>query len=104
MTHPAHHGALLVLEDGTTLRGTGFGADGETFGEMVFNTGMTGYQDTLTDQSYCGQIVAMTAPHVGNTGVNEDAPESRRAWVSGYVVREPARLASSWGGPRELVY
>jgi carbamoyl-phosphate synthase small subunit len=102
MTHPAHHGALLVLEDGTTLRGTAFGADGETFGEMVFNTGMTGYQETLTDPSYCRQIVAMTAPHIGNTGVNEEDPESRRAWVSGYVVREPARLASSWRATRDL--
>ncbi len=88
--------AILVLEDGTTLRGTGFGADGETFGEMVFNTGMTGYQETLTDPSYCGQIVAMTAPHIGNTGVNGEDPESARVWVSGYVVREPARIASSW--------
>src|SRR6201985_1427665 len=91
--------ALLVLEDGTTLRGTGFGADGETFGEMHFNTGMTGYQQTLTDPSYCRQIVAMTAPHIGNTGVNDTDPESRQAWVSGYVVREPARLASNWRGP-----
>jgi carbamoyl-phosphate synthase small subunit len=88
--------AILVLEDGTTLRGTGFGADGETFGEMVFNTGMTGYQETLTDPSYCGQIVAMTAPHIGNTGVNDEDPESGRVWVSGYVVREPSRIASSW--------
>jgi len=94
--------ALLVLEDGTTLRGTGFGADGETFGEMVFNTGMTGYQETLTDPSYCRQIVAMTAPHIGNTGVNETDPESRQAWVSGYVVREPARLASSWRATGDL--
>jgi carbamoyl-phosphate synthase small subunit len=88
--------AILVLEDGTTLRGTGFGAEGETFGEMVFNTGMTGYQETLTDPSYCGQIVAMTAPHIGNTGVNDEDPESSRVWVSGYVVREPARIASNW--------
>jgi carbamoyl-phosphate synthase small subunit len=102
MTHPADHRALLVLEDGTTLRGTAFGADGETFGEMVFNTAMTGYQETLTDPSYCRQIVAMTAPHIGNTGVNEEDPESRRAWVSGYVVREPARLASSWRATRDL--
>src|SRR5437773_1867102 len=102
MTHPAHHRALLVLEDGTTLRGTAFGADGETFGEMVFNTGMTGYQETLTDPSYCRQIVAMTAPHIGNTGVNDEDPESRQAWVSGYVVREPARLASSWRATRDL--
>ena len=92
MTNPA----LLVLEDGTTLHGTAFGAEGETFGEMVFNTGMTGYQETLTDPSYCRQIVAMTAPHIGNTGVNDEDPESGRVWVSGYVVREPARLASSW--------
>jgi carbamoyl-phosphate synthase small subunit len=102
MTHPADHRALLVLEDGTTLRGTAFGADGETFGEMVFTTAMTGYQETLTDPSYCRQIVAMTAPHIGNTGVNEEDPESRQAWVSGYVVREPARLASSWRATRDL--
>ena len=102
MTHPADHRALLVLEDGTTLRGTAFGADGETFGEMVFNTAMTGYQETLTDPSYCRQIVAMTAPHIGNTGVNSEDPESRQAWVSGYVVREPARLASSWRATRDL--
>src|SRR6059058_6310717 len=98
MTHPA----LLVLEDGTTLRGTAFGAGGEAFGEMVFNTGMTGYQETLTDPSYCGQVVAMTAPHIGNTGINDTDPESRRIWVSGYVVREPARIASSWRARRSL--
>jgi carbamoyl-phosphate synthase small subunit len=98
MTRPA----LLVLEDGTTLHGTGFGAEGETFGEMVFNTAMTGYQETLTDPSYCRQIVAMTAPHIGNTGVNDEDPESRQAWVSGYVVREPARLASSWRATSDL--
>src|SRR6266700_321766 len=102
MTHPADHRALLVLEDGTTLRGTAFGADGETFGEMVFNTGMTGYQETLTDPSYCRQIVAMTAPHIGNTGVNDDDPESRRIWVSGYVIREPPGAASSWRSVRTL--
>ena len=94
--------AILVLEDGTTFHGTSFGADGETFGEMVFNTGMTGYQETLTDPSYALQIVAMTAPHIGNTGVNDIDPESRRIWVSGYVVREPARLASSWRAQRSL--
>ena len=93
---------MLVLEDGVTFRGTGYGADGETFGEMVFNTGMTGYQETLTDPSYCGQIVAMTAPHIGNTGVNDDDPESRRIWVSGYVIREPARIFSSWRAARGL--
>jgi carbamoyl-phosphate synthase small subunit len=94
--------AMLVLEDGTTLRGTGFGAHGESFGEMVFNTGMTGYQETLTDPSYAGQIVAMTAPHIGNTGVNDEDPESHRIWVSGYVVREPSRIASSWRARRSL--
>jgi carbamoyl-phosphate synthase small subunit len=94
--------ALLVLEDGTTLHGTAFGADGETFGEMVFNTGMTGYQETLTDPSYCRQIVAMTAPHIGNTGVNDEDPESGRVWVSGYVVREPSRIASSWRAQQDL--
>jgi len=94
--------ALLVLEDGTTLRGAGFGAEGEAFGEMVFNTGMTGYQETLTDPSYCRQIVAMTAPHIGNTGVNDEDPESRQVWVSGYVVREPARTPSSWRSQGDL--
>jgi carbamoyl-phosphate synthase small subunit len=94
--------ALLVLEDGTTLRGAGLGAAGETFGEMVFNTGMTGYQETLTDPSYAGQIVAMTAPHIGNTGVNDEDPESRRIWVSGYVMREPSRITSSWRARRSL--
>jgi carbamoyl-phosphate synthase small subunit len=98
MTGPA----ILVLEDGTTFRGVNFGADGETFGEMVFNTGMTGYQETLTDPSYARQIIAMTAPHIGNTGINDTDPESRRMWVSGYVVREPARLASSWRSQRSL--
>ena len=94
--------AMLVLEDGMTFRGAAFGAGGETFGEMVFNTGMTGYQETLTDPSYCGQIVAMTAPHIGNTGVNDEDPESGRIWVSGYVIREPARITSSWRAVRTL--
>ncbi|KAB2343004.1 glutamine-hydrolyzing carbamoyl-phosphate synthase small subunit [Actinomadura rudentiformis] len=88
--------ALLVLEDGRIFRGVAYGAEGETFGEMVFNTGMTGYQETLTDPSYARQIVAMTAPHIGNTGVNAEDPESRRIQVAGYVVREPARVASNW--------
>ncbi len=91
-----------MLEDGRTFRGSAYGADGETFGEMVFNTGMTGYQETLTDPSYCRQIVAMTAPHIGNTGVNDEDAESARIWVSGYVVREPARIASSWRAARSL--
>jgi carbamoyl-phosphate synthase small subunit len=94
--------ALLVLEDGTTFHGTSFGADADAFGEMVFNTGMTGYQETLTDPSYARQIVAMTAPHIGNTGINDIDQESRQIWVSGYVVREPARLASSWRAQRSL--
>jgi carbamoyl-phosphate synthase small subunit len=94
--------ALLVLEDGTTFRGTGFGADGEVFGEIVFNTGMTGYQETLTDPSYAGQIVTMTAPHIGNTGVNDTDPESRRVWVTGYVVRDLSPIASSWRAQRDL--
>ncbi|WP_433325467.1 glutamine-hydrolyzing carbamoyl-phosphate synthase small subunit [Spirillospora sp. CA-294931] len=88
--------AILVLEDGRVFRGTGYGAEGETFGEMVFNTGMTGYQETLTDPSYARQIVAMTSPHIGNTGVNDEDPESSRIQVAGYVVREPARVASNW--------
>jgi carbamoyl-phosphate synthase small subunit len=94
--------ALLVLEDGRTFRGTAYGAEGEAFGEMVFNTGMTGYQETLTDPSYHRQIVAMTAPHIGNTGVNDEDPESPRVQVAGYVMREPARLASSWRARRTL--
>ncbi|MFF4236928.1 glutamine-hydrolyzing carbamoyl-phosphate synthase small subunit [Actinomadura geliboluensis] len=88
--------ALLVLEDGRVFRGVAYGAEGETFGEMVFNTGMTGYQETLTDPSYARQIVAMTSPHIGNTGINAEDPESGRIQVAGYVVREPARVASNW--------
>ncbi len=93
---------MLVLEDGTTFRGTGFGCEGETFGEAVFNTGMTGYQETLTDPSYCRQIVAMTAPHIGNTGINDEDNESRRIWVSGFVIRNPSPVASSWRAVRGL--
>jgi carbamoyl-phosphate synthase small subunit len=99
---PPRRAAILVLEDGVTFRGSTFGADAETFGEMVFNTGMTGYQETLTDPSYARQIVAMTAPHIGNTGINDTDPESRQIWVSGFVVREPARVASSWRSQRSL--
>lgn len=94
--------ALLVCEDGYVLRGRAYGARGETLGEIVFSTGMTGYQETLTDPSYHRQIVVMTAPHVGNTGVNDEDPESGRIWVAGYVVRDPARRASSWRSAREL--
>jgi carbamoyl-phosphate synthase small subunit len=94
--------ALLVLEDGRTFRGDAYGAHGETFGEAVFSTGMTGYQETLTDPSYHQQVVVMTAPHIGNTGVNDEDPESDRIWVSGYVVRDPARVPSNWRSRRSL--
>jgi carbamoyl-phosphate synthase small subunit len=94
--------ALLVLEDGRTFRGQSYGAAGETIGEAVFSTGMTGYQETLTDPSYHRQVVVMTAPHVGNTGVNGDDPESSRIWVAGYVVRDPARVPSNWRATRSL--
>ena len=94
--------ALLVLEDGTAFRGTGFGADGETFGEAVFNTGMAGYQEVLTDPSYAGQIVTMTSPHQGNYGVNDDDPESIRVQVAGFAVREASRRASSWRSEASL--
>lgn len=94
--------ALLVLEDGWALRGSSYGAEGRTIGEIVFSTGMTGYQETLTDPSYHRQIVVQTAPHIGNTGVNDEDVESSRIWVAGYVVREPARRASSWRSCREL--
>jgi carbamoyl-phosphate synthase small subunit len=94
--------AILVLEDGRTFRGEAYGAEGETFGEAVFSTGMTGYQETLTDPSYHRQVVVMTAPHVGNTGMNDEDPESRKIWVSGYVVRDPARVTSSWRSRRSL--
>jgi carbamoyl-phosphate synthase small subunit len=94
--------ALLVLEDGRTFRGEAYGAEGETFGEAVFATGMTGYQETLTDPSYHRQVVVMTAPHIGNTGLNDEDPESSRIWVAGYVVRDPARVPSSWRSRRSL--
>jgi carbamoyl-phosphate synthase small subunit len=94
--------ALLVLEDGRTFHGDSYGADGETFGEAVFATGMTGYQETLTDPSYHKQVVVMTAPHIGNTGVNDEDAESSRIWVSGYVVRDPARAPSNWRSRRSL--
>jgi carbamoyl-phosphate synthase small subunit len=94
--------AILVLEDGRTFHGDAYGARGETFGEAVFTTGMTGYQETLTDPSFHRQVVVQTAPHIGNTGVNADDPESRRVWVAGYVVRDPARVPSSWRSVRSL--
>ncbi|GAB3294207.1 glutamine-hydrolyzing carbamoyl-phosphate synthase small subunit [Pseudoclavibacter terrae] len=88
--------AVLVLEDGTRYEGDAYGAVGETLGEVVFSTGMTGYQETLTDPSYAGQIVVQTAPHIGNTGVNAQDMESRQIWVDGYVVRDPSRVVSNW--------
>ena len=88
--------ALLILEDGTAFRGRSFGAAGETFGEVVFNTGMSGYQEVLTDPSYARQIVVMTYPHIGNYGVNAEDPESGEVQVAGFVVREAARRPSSW--------
>ncbi|MFE2379496.1 glutamine-hydrolyzing carbamoyl-phosphate synthase small subunit [Streptomyces sp. NPDC059398] len=94
--------AVLVLEDGRIFHGRSYGATGETFGEAVFNTGMTGYQETLTDPSYHRQVVVMTAPHVGNTGVNDEDDESAKIWVAGYVVRDPARIPSNWRSRRTL--
>jgi carbamoyl-phosphate synthase small subunit len=88
--------AVLVLEDGTRHTGRAYGALGTTFGEVVFSTGMSGYQETLTDPSYAGQIVLQTAPHIGNTGMNDEDPESRRIWVAGYIVRDPSRVVSNW--------
>jgi carbamoyl-phosphate synthase small subunit len=98
MTDPA----ILVLEDGRTFHGEAYGARGDTLGEAVFTTGMTGYQETLTDPSFHRQVVVQTAPHIGNTGINDDDPESRRVWVAGYVVRDPARRSSNWRSQRSL--
>ncbi|MBX9470854.1 glutamine-hydrolyzing carbamoyl-phosphate synthase small subunit [Microcella sp.] len=94
--------AVLVLEDGTRYVGRRYGAEGRTVGEAVFATGMSGYQETLTDPSYAGQIVVMTAPHIGNTGMNDDDEESRRIWVEGFVVRDPARRVSNHRATRSL--
>lgn len=88
--------AVLVLEDGKRYVGRAYGATGKTLGEAVFSTGMTGYQETLTDPSYAGQIVLMTAPHIGNTGVNTEDMESKQIWVAGYVVRDPSRMVSNF--------
>jgi carbamoyl-phosphate synthase small subunit len=106
MTSPALTAALepavLVLEDGTRHPGRAYGARGTTLGEVVFATGMTGYQETLTDPSYAGQIVLQTAPHIGNTGMNDEDPESRRVWVAGYIVRDPSRVVSNWRARESL--
>ncbi|GGE63162.1 glutamine-hydrolyzing carbamoyl-phosphate synthase small subunit [Nesterenkonia cremea] len=94
--------ALFVLEDGTVHEGTAYGARGSRLGEAVFSTGMTGYQETLTDPSYARQIIVQTAPHIGNTGINDEDLESRKIWVSGYVVRDAARRPSNWRSVRSL--
>ncbi|MFS8086574.1 MAG: glutamine-hydrolyzing carbamoyl-phosphate synthase small subunit [Acidobacteriota bacterium] len=94
--------ALLALEDGRVFRGRSWGADGESTGEMVFNTSMTGYQEVLTDPSYAGQIVCMTYPLIGNYGINSEDSESNRPWVEGFVVREASRMASSWRAEETL--
>jgi carbamoyl-phosphate synthase small subunit len=88
--------AVLVLEDGSRYSGHAYGAHGRALGEAVFATGMTGYQETITDPSYAGQIVMMTAPHIGNTGVNDEDRESDQIWVSGFVVRDPSRVVSNF--------
>ena len=94
--------AVLLLEDGRRFTGRSFGATGTTIGEAVFNTGMSGYQETLTDPSYHRQVVVMTAPHVGNTGWNDEDDESSRIWVAGFVVRDPAPRPSNWRSRRSL--
>jgi carbamoyl-phosphate synthase small subunit len=94
--------ALLVLEDGRTFGGSAFGAVGETLGEAVFATAMSGYQETLTDPSYHRQVVVATAPHIGNTGWNDEDDESARIWVAGYVIRDAARIPSNWRSRRTL--
>ena len=94
--------ALLVLEDGRIFTGSSWAATGITFGEAVFSTGMTGYQETLTDPSYHKQVVIMTAPHIGNTGMNSPDEESTKIWVSGFVVRNPSSMVSNWRSERAL--
>src|SRR5215207_786684 len=94
--------ALLALEDGTTWPGAALGAIGERAGEVIFNTAMTGYQEVLTDPSYYGQIVVMTAPHIGNTGMNIDHEESQQPWLSGFVVRAASPRVSSWRATESL--
>jgi carbamoyl-phosphate synthase small subunit len=101
-TPSAPTAAVFVLEDGTRYTGRAYGALGRTLGEAVFATGMTGYQETLTDPSYAGQIVLMTAPHIGNTGMNDEDEESSRIWVAGFVVRDPSRVVSNFRSQRSL--
>jgi carbamoyl-phosphate synthase small subunit len=99
---PSHPPALLALADGTTFRGRAIGARGHAVGEVVFNTAMTGYQEILTDPSYAGQIVTLTYPHIGNTGVNSEDVESRRVFAAGLVIRDLPALASSWRSTQDL--
>ena len=94
--------AILILEDGRVFEGSSYGKEGTTLGELVFATGMTGYQETLTDPSYAGQIVVQTAPHIGNTGVNSQDEESDQIWVAGYVVRDPSRMVSNFRAESSL--
>lgn len=94
--------AFLVLDDGAIFEGQSWACEGETFGEAVFSTGMTGYQETLTDPSYHKQIVIMTAPHIGNTGMNSEDQESKKIWVSGFVVRNPSPRVSNWRSENSL--
>ena len=94
--------AFFVLDDGRIFEGTSWAATGKTFGEAVFQTGMTGYQETLTDPSYHKQVVVMTAPHIGNTGVNAYDNESKKYWVAGFVVRNPSTLTSNWRSENDL--
>ncbi|TBN56755.1 carbamoyl-phosphate synthase small subunit [Glaciihabitans arcticus] len=104
MTQPTRgfEPAVLVLEDGTRYDGAAYGARGRSLGEAVFATGMTGYQETLSDPSYAGQIVVMTAPHIGNTGMNDEDLESAKLWVAGFVVRDPSRVVSNFRSQRSL--
>jgi carbamoyl-phosphate synthase small subunit len=95
--------AFLVLDDGRIFEGQSWGATGRAFGEAVFQTGMTGYQETLTDPSYHQQIVVMTAPHIGNTGINTQDNESSKIWVAGFVVRNPSPITSNWRSEKSLV-
>src|SRR6185503_9576490 len=94
--------AALVLADGTTFLGRSIGADGAAVGEVVFNTAMTGYQEILTDPSYCRQIVTLTYPHIGNTGVNDEDQESSRVYAEGLVIRDLPRIHSSWRAKKGL--
>lgn len=94
--------AFLVLDDGRIFEGVSWGATGKTFGEAVFQTGMTGYQETLTDPSYHQQVVVMTAPHIGNTGMNAADNESTKIWVAGFVVRNPSPVTSNWRSEKSL--